>query len=98
MSRVLVVGRSGQVARALARSAWPAGISVSCQGREAIDLARPAAVAGEIAGRRPSLVINAAAYTAVDKAESEKEAAFAINRDGAAALAEGCAGLGIPLI
>jgi dTDP-4-dehydrorhamnose reductase len=98
MRRVLVVGRSGQVARALAGCAWPADVSVSCQGRETIDLARPAAVAGEIAARRPDLVINAAAYTAVDKAESDKEAAFAINRDGAAGLAEGCARLRIPLI
>ncbi len=98
MSRVLVVGRSGQVARALAVSGWPEGIALECRGREAIDLARPGAAAEAIAARRPDLVVNAAAYTAVDKAESENEAAFAINRDGPAGLAEGCARLGIPLI
>ena len=47
---------------------------------------------------KPDLVINAAAYTAVDKAESEPELAFAVNRDGPAALAEACQAIGAPLI
>ena len=98
MSRVLVVGRRGQVARALAEAGWPEGVSLSCFGRDEIDLAAPTSVARAIARRAPDLVVNAAAYTAVDRAESEPEAAFAVNRDGPAALAEACAGLGVPLI
>jgi dTDP-4-dehydrorhamnose reductase len=98
MSRVLVVGRRGQVARALADAGWPEGISLSCYGRDEIDLAEPSSVARAITRRAPDLVVNAAAYTAVDLAESEKEAAFTINRDGPAALAEACADLGVPLV
>jgi dTDP-4-dehydrorhamnose reductase len=95
---VLVVGRRGQVARALAEAGWPEGVSLSCYGRDEIDLAEPKTVARAITQRAPDLVINAAAYTAVDRAESESEAAFVVNRDGPAALAEACAGLGVPLI
>jgi len=98
MSHVLVVGRQGQVARALSQAPWPSGIRLSCRGREAIDLADPPAASAAVRGLRPDLVINAAAFTAVDLAESESEAAFAINRDGAGALARACAEIGIPLV
>jgi dTDP-4-dehydrorhamnose reductase len=98
MSRVLVVGRRGQVARALSEAAWPATVEVVCRGRESLDLADPAAVIREVAAQPPDLVINAAAYTAVDQAEKEPAAAFALNRDGPAALAEACAELGAPLL
>ncbi len=98
MSRVLVLGRKGQVAMALADASWPHGIEALCRGREAIDLARPEAAQAAIGELHPQLVINAAAFTAVDLAESEQEAAFAINRDGAAAAAAACAHLGVPLI
>jgi dTDP-4-dehydrorhamnose reductase len=98
MSRVLVVGNRGQVARALAEAGWPEGVSLSCYGRDEIDLAEPKTVARAIVRRAPDLVINAAAYTNVDGAESEREAAFTVNRDGPAALAEACAELGVPLI
>lgn len=98
MSRVLVIGRRGQVARALAEAGWPEGISLACYGRDEIDLAEPQSVVRAITRRAPDLVINAAAYTAVDQAESEPEAAFIVNRDGPAALAEACAALGVPLI
>ena len=97
MSRVLVLGRNGQVARALAEVGWPEGISLSCYGRDEIDLAEPAGVARAIVRRAPDLVINAAAYTAVDRAESEPEAACAVNRDGAGEAARACADLGVPL-
>ena len=98
MSRVLVVGHRGQVARALAEAGWPEGVSLSCYGRDEIDLAEPKTVASAIVRRAPDLVINAAAYTNVDGAESEREAAFTVNRDGPAALAEACAELGVPLV
>ena len=98
VGHVLVVGRQGQVARALARAPWPAGVRLSCLGRETIDLADPPAAVATILGLQPDLVVNAAAFTAVDLAESEPEAAFAINRDGAGALARASAELAIPLI
>src|SRR5260370_17705114 len=86
MSRVLVVGHRGQVAQALAEAGWPEGVSLSCYGRDEIDLAEPKTVARAIVRRAPDLVINAAAYTNVDGAESEREAAFTVNCDGPAAL------------
>ena len=97
-TRILVIGRAGQLATALAEADWPAGITLSCRGREAIDLERPAAARDAVIAEKPDLVINAAAYTAVDKAESEPERAFAVNRDGPAALAEACLAIGAPLI
>jgi dTDP-4-dehydrorhamnose reductase len=98
LRRILVIGRSGQLARALAEAIWPAGIELASRGRDEIDLARPSGVQAAVVAEKPDLVINAAAYTAVDKAESEPELAFTVNRDGPAALAEACLALGAPLI
>ncbi|MEA2780815.1 MAG: dTDP-4-dehydrorhamnose reductase [Rhodospirillaceae bacterium] len=98
MSRILVIGRRGQVARALAESSWPQSLSVIVRGRESLDLGEPAAVARQVVKESPDLVINAAAYTAVDQAEQERDAAFAINRDGPAALAAACAKIGTALL
>ncbi|HEY8017263.1 MAG TPA: NAD(P)-dependent oxidoreductase, partial [Dongiaceae bacterium] len=98
MTHILVIGRAGQLATALAEADWPADVAVTCRGREGIDLARPAAAVKAVIAEQPDLVINAAAYTAVDKAESEPELAFAVNRDGPAALAEACQAIGAPLI
>jgi len=67
-------------------------------GRDAADLTDPEACAAAIARNAPRAVINAAAYTAVDKAESEPELALAVNRDGPAYLAAACANPRIPLI
>lgn len=99
--RILVAGRDGQLARALARHRWPAGWVVACRGRADFDIADADAdrhIAAAFAAFAPSLVINAAAYTAVDKAESDRDAAFALNRDGPARLAAACARAGAPLI
>jgi dTDP-4-dehydrorhamnose reductase len=98
MKRILVVGRRGQVARALALASWPAGMSVTCRGRDEIDLAEPEAAATAVAAEAPDLVINAAAYTAVDNAEREPSAAYALNCDGPAALAATCVEIGAPLV
>ncbi len=95
---VLVVGRAGQVARELARANWPAGVVVRCCGRESFDLADRAAALALVEQIRPALIVNAAAWTAVDRAESEPAAAYALNRDGPGHLAEAAAGLGAPLI
>jgi dTDP-4-dehydrorhamnose reductase len=92
---ILVIGRSGQLATALAAAG---GASVIAAGRPEFDLAEPDAPRWLLDQIRPAAVINAAAYTAVDRAESEQEAAFALNRDGPARLATACARHAIPLI
>ena len=94
---VLVFGRMGQLAQELAQLSTRERI-VSTVGRETCDLARGGDPARVIADRSPALVINAAAYTAVDKAETEPEAAETLNRDAAGAIARACAEAGLPII
>ncbi len=93
---ILVTGGSGQLASALVAAAgdrW-----VTCVGRPGFDFDRPEemmALVGEVA---PALIVNAAAYTAVDRAETDADAARRANHEGPAALAEYCARMGIPLV
>ncbi|MGZ8369797.1 MAG: dTDP-4-dehydrorhamnose reductase [Caulobacteraceae bacterium] len=101
MSRnLLVLGRHGQVARELGKVGPPEGSVLAFAGHEDFDLM----VRDDIDhllhahAHAPAAVINAAAYTAVDKAESEPDAAFRLNRDVPALLARACAARGIPLI
>ena len=97
--RIVVTGREGQVARSLLEAAQGrAGVEVIAIGRPELDLLRPDTVAEVLAASRPDLVVSAAAYTAVDQAEDEPEAAFAINAVGAGKVAEATARLGIPII
>jgi dTDP-4-dehydrorhamnose reductase len=97
--RILVTGRSGQLATALVeQAATRPVIDLLALGRPAIDLGRPGETEAAIISARPDLVVNAAAYTAVDGAEGEPDRAFSINRDGAAAAALAAARLGVPLI
>ncbi|MGQ3072537.1 MAG: dTDP-4-dehydrorhamnose reductase [Ferrovibrionaceae bacterium] len=98
MKTVLVVGETGQLARELARAAWAPGVEVTFAGRDIIDLARPETATAVVAAMKPGVVVNAAAYTAVDKAESDADQAFLVNRDGPAALARAAAAVGAPLI
>lgn len=93
--RILVLGKSGQLARALAERGQG---TVASFGRPDFDLTVPGASQRLLEAFCPPAVINAAAYTAVDRAESEPELAFALNRDGPAALAKACARAGVPLI
>jgi dTDP-4-dehydrorhamnose reductase len=95
---VLVTGGSGQVAVALGALASEVPEGLVVVGRPDLDFDRPDTIEAVLRSVAPSLVINAAAYTAVDKAESEPDAAFRANRDGPVALAAWCAGAGIPLI
>jgi dTDP-4-dehydrorhamnose reductase len=89
---MLVFGKTGQVARELA-ALGGAGV-----GRDLADLTDPAACAALIHTRQPAAVINAAAYTAVDRAETQETLAHRINADAPAAMARACADLGIPFI
>lgn len=98
MTRLLVVGRQGQLASALQREATAQRWSHVCLGRPDLDLTQPDTIARAFDRHRPEIVINAAAYTAVDRAESEADTAFALNRDGPAVLARLCAAAGTPLI
>lgn len=93
MRDILVFGKSGQLARELAGHA-----GVTCIGRDQADLADPEACAGAIRQARPAAVINAAAYTAVDKAEDEEALATVINGEAPGAMAVACADLGIPFV
>jgi dTDP-4-dehydrorhamnose reductase len=97
--RIVVTGSAGQVARSLKeRSAQHPPCSVIAVGRPDLDLAFPDTVAPALERARPDVLVNAAAYTAVDKAESEPELAMRVNRDGAAAVARTAARLSIPFI
>ena len=97
MSLVLVLGQSGQIARELAKLGAPEGLELVFAGRERLDLA--AADPGPLVEQlHPAAVINAAAYTAVDKAESEPDAAFRLNREVPAGLARACAAARVPLV
>jgi dTDP-4-dehydrorhamnose reductase len=96
--RALVIGREGQIARALARHLPSSGLEVTALARPDIDLAQPASMLAAIRKLRPDIIINPAAYTAVDRAEAEPDLAFAINRDGASALARAAASIGAPFI
>ena len=96
--KILVIGRDGQLARELARLGAPAGDEISFAARPEVDLAAPETVAARIEGDQPDLVINAAAYTAVDKAESEPDVAMAVNATGPGALARACAATGASLV
>ena len=84
--KVLVTGAAGQLGRALVATA-PVGHEVVALDRAALDLTDERAIADAMVSAAPDLVINAAAYTAVDRAESERDLAFAVNRDAPAALA-----------
>ena len=96
--KILVTGRQGQLARGLAEAADALGVELISVGRPALDLADENAVAALVSRERPGLVVNAAAYTAVDKAESEPELANDINARGAEYVAMACATHSIPII
>ena len=96
-TRILTFGRTGQVAQALAAAApsWPE-IDMVCLGRPDVDLADTNSLRQAVARHRPHLILNAAAYTQVDRAETEPGEAMRLNRDAPgqlAAIAEeaGCA-------
>jgi dTDP-4-dehydrorhamnose reductase len=96
--KLLVLGAGGQVGRELCRRQWPAGYRLAGFDRADVDITREGSIAAAMQRERPDLVINAAAYTAVDRAESEPDAAWAANCTGAGYLAAACREAAIPLV
>ncbi|ODU22395.1 MAG: dTDP-4-dehydrorhamnose reductase [Sphingomonas sp. SCN 67-18] len=94
----LVTGGTGQVGTGIARVAARRGIAIATPGRDALDLGDPASIDAAVKGGDWAAIINCAAYTAVDRAETERERAFAVNAEAPGHLARAAAARGIPII
>jgi dTDP-4-dehydrorhamnose reductase len=98
---ILVTGANGQLARSLVEAASGSlrgGMRLVALGRQEMDITHPDMIDAALCAHEPGVVVNCAAYTDVDKAESEEQRAFAVNSDGAGIVASSCAIHGIPLI
>jgi len=95
--RIAVTGWTGQVVCAMLERV-PAGVEVIALRRPELDLAQPKTVAPALRSARPDVIVNTAAYTAVDQAESEPELAMRVNGEAAGEAARAAAALGIPMI
>lgn len=98
MPRILLLGGTGQLGIEVLRAQLPRGWTLHAIGRDALDLSQSAAIAAAIEVAKPDAIINAAAYTSVDKAETEAALAFALNRDAPQTMAQTAARLDAPLI
>jgi dTDP-4-dehydrorhamnose reductase len=96
--RIAVTGRFGQIAQSLVERGPNSNMEVLTLARPAVDLARPSDLTDVLGALRPQAVVSAAAYTAVDLAESEPGLAHQINANGAEALARAAARLQIPIV
>jgi dTDP-4-dehydrorhamnose reductase len=111
--KILVTGGRGQLGRSLVRAAAARGeargqargeargdaeVAIIALGRDLLDITAPAQIAAALRAHAPEVVINGAAYTGVDRAEAERDRAFAINADGAGSVARACAAHAIPLL
>lgn len=96
--RILLLGAGGQLGREITARAADKGLDLTGLDHTALDICDPVAVARALEAHRPDAVVNAAAYTAVDKAESEPELAARINAFAPAHIAERCARYRTPLI
>lgn len=95
MTRIVVLGAGGQIGRALVRQLGSRAVAFT---REQADFSNPEKLIATLAATECDAVINAAAYTQVDKAESERELAFRVNAEAVSALAQHCATRGIPFV
>jgi len=95
--RALVAGAGGQLGRALLATA-PEGVTATGLSRAELDIADEASIAAALDAHSPDVVVNAAAHTAVDKAEGDEASAYRVNRDGPALLARACDGRGVRLV
>ncbi|MGG7566144.1 dTDP-4-dehydrorhamnose reductase [Rhodovulum sp. DZ06] len=91
---ILVIGRDGQLSESLLRL----DPTLTAYGLDKVDLTKPEEAEAAVIAAKPSLVINAAAHTAVDKAETEEDLAYAINASGAEAIARGAAKVGAAFV
>lgn len=96
--RIVVTGKTGQIVQALLERGPSIGAMVRTIGRPEFDLAHPHNAYEVLAAAPPDVVVSAAAYTAVDRAEDEPDLAYAVNAEGPRALARAAARLGVPLI
>jgi dTDP-4-dehydrorhamnose reductase len=96
--RIAVTGQAGQVVTSLVERGAAAGYEVITIGRPQLDLVDPASVMRALEAAAPDTIVSAAAYTAVDKAESESDLAHVINGAGAGAVAQAARALGVPLV
>lgn len=94
--RIVVIGKTGQVARELAKVG--AGRDMVFLGRDLLDLAKPETIEPALREAMPDVIINAAAYTAVDQAEDERDLAFAVNATGPGEAARVADALGVPFL
>src|SRR4051812_11708274 len=97
MTRLLLLGVNGQVGHELARSLAPLG-EVAIADRSRYDFANPPTLAAVVADVRPDVIVNAAAYTAVDRAESDVPSATAVNAEAPAHLARAAKACGALLV
>ncbi|MDY0870928.1 dTDP-4-dehydrorhamnose reductase [Dongia rigui] len=95
---IMIIGRNGQLARELADLAWPVEVQPHFLGRGEIDLFDMNAVDAHLRALRPAAIVNTAAYTAVDLAESQPVMAALLNADMPAGLAQIASRQGIPLV
>ena len=96
--RILVCGAGGQVGHELVDRAKQYGLEALGMTRDQLDITNAAQVADLVSRAKPGIIINAAAYTHVDNAETHSDQAYAVNRDGAARLAEAARQASIPLL
>jgi dTDP-4-dehydrorhamnose reductase len=96
--RIAITGRNGQVALSLLERAAATVLDVATIARPDVDLTRPSEIEPALVALAPQVVVSAAAYTAVDLAESEPDLAYAVNVEGAAAVARAASRLGIPIV
>jgi dTDP-4-dehydrorhamnose reductase len=96
--RILVFGGTGQLGRALLETPAPTGWRIITLGRTDGDVTEPMSVERAISNHKPTFIINASSYTAVDKAENEREFCMHVNRDGAATLARAAVTARVPLL
>lgn len=102
MKKILIIGQHGQVStylqRGFAALSASSKIEIQVASRDQLDLAKPQELAAQLAQFDVDLIINPAAYTAVDLAEEERDLAFAVNRDSVSELANFAAAKGLPFI
>lgn len=97
--RIVVTGREGQIVRSLIERAAGSDAEILCLGRPDLDLAGSGAqIISSIKVASPDVIVSAAAYTQVDKAENDRDMAFAVNEDGPRAIAVAARELGVPLV